>query len=353
MESMSNVSVARSILLWKDILPEDVMARHFALVPEFENKYDSRQLILCKKDISYNLNFIAQAIEMQSPILFDVYIKWLKTFLAHKNVSNLDTLRSLRCMEDILVEKLGDSSREIIKPFIDSAETILLGDSQEDESFISPLQADYINARKYLDIILSGDRKQAVDFILSIVSDHASIKNIYLNILQPVQREIGRLWQTSQITVAQEHYSTSITQLTISQLYPYIFSQSDKSKKLISTCVSGELHEIGLRMLSDIFELEGWNTWYLGANMPNKDIVNIIHEISPDIIAISVTMTYHLNQVKELIGSIKNSGIKTPIMVGGYPFIYDKELWRHVGADATSVDAISALATANRLAGNL
>jgi hypothetical protein len=36
----------------------------------------------------------------------------------------------------------------------------------------------------------------------------------------------------------------------------------------VAACVSGELHEIGVRMLCDLLEMEGWNTIYLGANVP-------------------------------------------------------------------------------------
>ena len=189
----------------------------------------------------------------------------------------------------------------------------------------------------------------ATSLILQLADEGQSIKSIYLNILQPVQREIGLLWQTGKITVAQEHYCTSITQLAISRLYPYIFAEHSTGKTLIATCVSGELHEIGLRMLSDIFELEGWDTWYLGANMPIRDVIKTIRDKNPDLIAISATMTFHLQRVADLIAQIREAEITTPIMVGGYPFNLDPELWKEVRADAYAMDAEEALEKANKL----
>ena len=38
---------------------------------------------------------------------------------------------------------------------------------------------------------------------------------------EPVQHEIGRLWQINHISVAHEHYCTSVTQMIMSELYPY------------------------------------------------------------------------------------------------------------------------------------
>lgn len=35
-------------------------------------------------------------------------------------------------------------------------------------------------------------------------------------------------------------------------------------------------HEIGMRMVADFFEMEGWDTYYLGANTPTRSILQTI-----------------------------------------------------------------------------
>ena len=42
--------------------------------------------------------------------------------------------------------------------------------------------------------------------------------------------------------------------------------------KFVAACVTEDLHEVGLRMVSDILELEGCNTLYLGANVCRRQI---------------------------------------------------------------------------------
>ena len=96
------------------------------------------------------------------------------------------------------------------------------------------------------------------------------ITDLYLQVFQRCQREIGRLWQLNHVTVAQEHYCTAATQLVMAQFYPYLFSRPKDGRRLVATSVAGELHEVGLRIVTDLFEANGWNTAYFGANVPAK-----------------------------------------------------------------------------------
>jgi methanogenic corrinoid protein MtbC1 len=117
------------------------------------------------------------------------------------------------------------------------------------------------------------------------------------------------------------------------------------------TSVAGELHEIGARIVADFFEMEGWDTYYLGANSPFEAVVQAIADRGAQLLAVSVTMVFHLRVVEELIARVRAStGANTvKILVGGYPFNIEPELWKRVGADAFAVDAAEAVAAANRL----
>jgi methanogenic corrinoid protein MtbC1 len=206
-------------------------------------------------------------------------------------------------------------------------------------------------ARQYLDALLRAERHTANQLIREAVEAGTSLKDIYLDVFQRTQHEIGRLWQVNQITVAQEHYCTAATQLIMAQLYPYIFSTERTHRKLIVACVSDELHEIGLRILSDFFEMEGWDTFYLGANTPTQSIIKMVADHRPDLLAISATMTFHVQRVAELIAAVRSAGVgqSLKIIVGGYPFNIEPGLWRQVGADGSAPDAPAAVALANQL----
>jgi MerR family transcriptional regulator, light-induced transcriptional regulator len=206
-------------------------------------------------------------------------------------------------------------------------------------------------AERYLDLLLVGNRVQAVQLILSKVDEGTSIPEIYLDVFQPAQREIGRLWEVNQITVAQEHFCSAATQQIMSMFYPRFLGTGSSGPSLVATCVSGELHEIGIRMVSDFFEMAGWNTYYLGANTPPADIIQTLISRGSKVLAISATITYHIPRVIELIDEVRRStlGEDLPILVGGRPFLISPGLWERVGADGFAVDARQAVVAAASL----
>ena len=92
-------------------------------------------------------------------------------------------------------------------------------------------------------------------------------------------------------------------------------------------------------MVTDFFEMDGWDTLYLGASTPSEDAIATLLERTPDLFAISVTLRRHMEQVAALIASIRSEGElrKLKIMVGGQPFNAEPTLWRAVGADGDGV----------------
>jgi methanogenic corrinoid protein MtbC1 len=176
------------------------------------------------------------------------------------------------------------------------------------------------------------------------VENKVSIKEIYTHVFERCQYEIGRLWQLNDVSVAQEHYCTASTQLIMSQLYPYIF-RADRTFRgtIVAACVTGELHEIGARMLCDLLELEGWNTVYLGANVPTAGIVDVLRDNNSNILAVSASMTFHIPAVREVIAAVRLASPATKILVGGYAFKIAPRLWSDIGADYWSKDASGAI----------
>ena len=206
-------------------------------------------------------------------------------------------------------------------------------------------------AEEYLDALLTADRVKAHRIITEALSDGLSIRNLYLCVFQTVQHEVGRLWLINKVSVTEEHFCTAATQTIMSDLYPQIFSSRRCGKTLLAACVGSELHEIGMRMVADFFEMEGWDTYYLSAGIPQDQLLSAIEQRKPDMIALSATMTYHVAKVQELISAIRSTFSATAprIMVGGLPFNMDTGLWYTVGADVWAPDAEKAVQVALQL----
>ncbi len=206
-------------------------------------------------------------------------------------------------------------------------------------------------ARTYFDTLQRRERPDASKVILQAIESGVSIKDIYLHVFQPVLYEIGRLWQCNRLSVVEEHYYTAATQMVMSQLYDRIFSQQNTGPRLIAACPGDELHEVGIRMVADFFELEGWDTQYLGANVPAEAILAACLRQNPDVLALSTTMSYHSHRAAKAITMLRSeeSCRDVLVIVGGYCYKLFPELWKEVGADGFAQDAASAVALASQL----
>lgn len=208
-------------------------------------------------------------------------------------------------------------------------------------------------AVRYLDLLLEARRREAFDAIMQCVQAGQPVTSVYVDILQPVMYEVGRLWQVNAIDVATEHYITAATQVLMAQLFPQALEQPRILRSMIGCCLGSELHELGMRMVCDFFEFEGWDTYFLGAITPAVSVLEVIRSRRPNLVCLSATMAFGLPQIRDLIRSVRGmSEAPAPkIMVGGLPFLINPELAVMVGADASAKDAREAVQRAKQLFG--
>lgn len=344
----------REIAARAEELSEKILRLQAEKQPDLERRYGQVDMETCRQDIRYHLAYLAEAVSLGSEPLFEEYIAWVKSLLSSLGLPEEDMLVNLECMEEVISRELpGEISAQACR-FLKAMREKYPGlPVRVERDFLaeSPLKN---LARGYLDSLLKGDRGEASRLIMEAVESGTPVKDIYLHVFQPSQWELGRLWQTNRVSVAQEHYCTAATQLIMSQLYPRVFSGGRTGETVIAACVAGELHEIGLRMVSDLFEMEGWDTYYLGANTPRRSVVQALEERRPRILALSATITYHVCEVADFIAAVRGmeGGGDILVIVGGYPFNVDRELWRKVGSDGWAPDAEGAVSVARELCGS-
>ena len=188
----------------------------------------------------------------------------------------------------------------------------------------------------YFSALLECNKNYCYNLIMEVISEGITIKEIYINVFYPSMVGVGELWQRNQITLAQEHFATVITQSIICSLYYKMFTdeKSGNKVKIIITCACNELHELGARMISDLLEMEGFNVRFLGANMSIYSVVEIIKAEAPLIIVISCTMSSNVINVKKLIALIKSEiPSYIAIFIGGQAFDIDPKLIDYVRAN--------------------
>jgi methanogenic corrinoid protein MtbC1 len=203
-------------------------------------------------------------------------------------------------------------------------------------------------ARHYLDELLAGHREAAIAVVVDAADAGTDLAVLLTDVLEAAQVEIGRLWEAGEVSVAQEHYCTAVTQLAMAELYPYLFTGAAPSRRLslVAVQAAGSLHEVGLRMVADLLEHHGWSTTYLGAEPDPHRVVAALLDRGADVLAISASMATQIGAVAALVRAVRGDPrtARVRILVGGRPFLVAPALADDVGADAVARDARDAVA---------
>lgn len=172
----------------------------------------------------------------------------------------------------------------------------------------------------YFDSLLEGNRVGCQKVVKEFRKQNLSIILLYEEVFKKSLYRIGNMWEYNKISVAVEHMATSITEGLMNELLPEIMSMDRKNKKIVISCVENEEHQVGGKMVADIFEKNSWDTHYLGANTPMDELVRFCELVKPDMICLSLSVYSNIQYLlKEITGIREITSI--PILIGGQALI--------------------------------
>lgn len=172
----------------------------------------------------------------------------------------------------------------------------------------------------YLNALITGNKKQCLDTVQDLLDRNIEIYDLYILLFQKAMYEIGEMWEMNRISVAAEHLATSITESLLSLVYPRIFAADHIGRKAVIACVANEYHQIGGKMVADIFELHGWDGYFLGANVPPDELMKLIDNKKPDLVGLSLAVYFNLDNLSRVVEMIRHTFQDLPILVGGQAF---------------------------------
>lgn len=350
MDTAARTAAAAELLEKKSLLAERVVDREFAERPELYMRFGPGARERCLEDARYHVEYLAEAIAANDSWLFWDYAVWADTLLTRRNIPTEHLMRHLESLADVAVLQLSSETAAAAAHFIRIAIHKLENPPKQPESFIDKDDPLGAVAGKYLDLLLDRRESDAARLVTHELNRGVPVRDIYLYVFQPAEYETGRLWQHNSITVAQEHYVTKATERIMAQLAPHLLAKPRRSESVLCMSVSGDQHDLGIRMVNDFFAMDGWNAYYLGANTPLRDAVATIEEIRPTVFAVSATLLTHLGHVRALLRAVRALPRERQpmIVVGGRAFNLNDDLWRTVGADAYAGNADAALVLANQ-----
>ena len=146
---------------------------------------------------------------------------------------------------------------------------------------------------------------------------------LFQQVIAPAMYGIGELWERGAITVADEHLATALTHRVLAALRPPILAEADaggagpERRSAMLATVQGEQHALGLRMVADVLEDAGYRAIYLGADVPTEALLQAVASLSPDLLALSVTMPELAVSLEETVATVRRTHPHLELLVGG------------------------------------
>ena len=173
---------------------------------------------------------------------------------------------------------------------------------------------------EYLKALLAGDRARCTAIAQGLLDRGVDARDLYLYLFQRALYEVGSLWEEHKVSVAVEHLATAITERLLTLAHSQIFSGPRRQRSVLIACAPGEHHQLGGRMVADLFEMHGWQGDFLGASLPASDLVDMITARKPDMVGLSVSLDCNLPAMLAAVDEITSSHPDLPILVGGQAF---------------------------------
>jgi len=174
--------------------------------------------------------------------------------------------------------------------------------------------------QEFLGNLLSGKRASCLEQVRQLLEQGIEIKTLYTELFQKSLYEVGELWERNQISVATEHLATSIIESAMGLIQPLLFGGQRTGRKAVVSCVANEFHQVGGKMVADIFELHGWDGYFLGANTPLADLLEMLKEKKPDVVCFSLSIYSNLPELLAAIAKVNQEFPALDILVGGQAF---------------------------------
>ena len=296
---------------------------------------------------------LAAALAAHRPTIFEDHVRWTCWACRARGVTPEEVRASLTALADTVREELPAETGARVAAVITTALEVLGEVPAEPPSALRVDSERGEVAARYLFMLLEGDRDGALAVIDRARADGFTIPQIYSEVFLPTLAEVGRLWQLDEVHVAEEHFATATTSLAIARLYPDLPRAAACGKTILTVAVEGDLHELGIRIVSDFFAMDGWRVVHLGSSVPGADLRRGAVDFGADLIAISASLVTHLGKVESLIAELRRDAETSaiPVIVGGQAFAAAPGYGIEIGADGEASGVDDAVRTGRRLVG--
>jgi diguanylate cyclase (GGDEF)-like protein len=149
------------------------------------------------------------------------------------------------------------------------------------------------------------------------LSEGLGVAGLYQRVIAPAMWRIGELWERGEGTVAEEHLATALTHQVMAGIYGSSLGHKVMPGRILMAAVEGEQHALGLRMAADVIELAGYETIYLGADVPTAELLQAVATHAPNLVGLSATMPGSIQVLDRAITEVQRLDPGPIVLFGG------------------------------------
>ena len=204
--------------------------------------------------------------------------------------------------------------------------------------------------QRYGQALSAGDADEARRVVDDAIDRGIGQASIYFGIFAPALADIGDAWISGELNIAAEHHATSITLREIGRVGE--IGRSNRKREnggtVIVAAVEGEMHWVGIRMISELFQMDGWNVADLGQDNPIDDLAKLVKQRQPDLVVLSLTRPDRIPVARKAARMLKELENGPVVFVGG-PEATLQTFNDDIHADLVSANPLQAINEASKL----
>ena len=130
--------------------------------------------------------------------------------------------------------------------------------------------------------------------------------------------EVGRLFGSNQMIVAEVLQSAEVMKAAVAHLEPFMTAsdQSARATVLLAT-VKGDVHDIGKNLVHIIFKNNGYRVIDLGIKIAPEQLLAAVKQHKPDAIGLSGLLVKSAQMMVVTAEDLTAAGVRLPVLVGG------------------------------------
>lgn len=167
---------------------------------------------------------------------------------------------------------------------------------------------------------LAGDLRSALDrfdeaganAVLDRMLTALSVETVLQEILLPYLKILGDRWARGEVSVAQEHFASSLIRGRLLGLARGWGAGSWPA--VVLACPPGEEHDLALIIFGIVASRRGWRVVYLGQDTPFATIEEAVDAVDPRLVVLAVTDGTDLTADEDALRQLAE---RVPVAVGG------------------------------------